>query len=76
MIRDEREYGVTIEEIGRFAGRIAEMERDGVPDGADPRLFRAELDGYKSMRDELQGQADVYEQARSGAPSRDPGHRD
>ena len=66
MIENEKQYGNTKSFIDKFTSKIKRMEEKGNVRGLHPLLFKAQLDGLRSMRDDLQGQIDEYD-GRGGA---------
>lgn len=61
MVKNQKQYNVTKSFIDKFTRRIEKMEAEGNVRDIHPRLFKAEIDGLKSMRSELQEEVDEYD---------------
>jgi ribosome-binding protein aMBF1 (putative translation factor) len=65
MIKNERQYRITKAHAQRFEQAIADVQATPKP-AIHPKLRKAELDGLRSQRQDLERELRDYEELRSG----------
>jgi ribosome-binding protein aMBF1 (putative translation factor) len=65
MIKNERQYRITKAHAQRFEQAIADLQATPKP-AIHPKLRKAELDGLRSQRQDLERELRDYEELRSG----------
>jgi hypothetical protein len=61
MIRDERQYEMTLAIVGKYRAALATREAAPLPENIDPRLHQAGLDAVRAQLDELERDLRQYE---------------
>jgi len=67
MIKNERQYKITLAQIGRFRQALEDLRTSATQDSSVPAaLVQAQEDALQSQLDELCAQIDEYEALRTG----------
>jgi len=56
----QKRFEVTQKQIGRLEKSIAEASKPEVKDNLNPKIYKLMIEGYKSVRVQLQGEAKNY----------------
>ncbi len=69
MIANEHQYNITRTELKRFEQAVKEQQQHGPPEGVDPRIGKAMVDGLLSQAETLRDDLRRYEDLREGRVS-------
>ena len=70
VIANEHQYNITRTELKRFEQAAEEQQRHGPPEGVDPQIGKAMVDGLLSQAETLRDELRRYEDLRDGRVSR------
>ncbi|HEY2290813.1 MAG TPA: helix-turn-helix transcriptional regulator [Thermoanaerobaculia bacterium] len=66
MIKNEREYRITMAQANKFEQALSQLDTPQAPTGLHPLIQRAQRDALQSQLDELREQIAEYESLKSG----------
>ena len=70
MIKNDHQFGITKTQARRFEEALFSARAKEVPEGTDPLIWRAYIDGMESQLSTLRRQMDEYELLKSGKVDR------